>query len=55
MSVPAPRQPSHGSTRWEVVRDALGSNAKTARLCLLWLVMTGTPVTALAELIRHIR
>jgi hypothetical protein len=55
MSVPAPRQPRHGSTRWEIIRDAIGSNAKTARLCLIWLVMTGAPVTALAELIRHIR
>jgi hypothetical protein len=55
MRVPAPQQPRRESTRWEVVRDALGSNAKTARLCLIWLVMTGAPVTALAELVRHVR
>jgi hypothetical protein len=55
MSVPARREPRHGSTRWEIIRYALGSNARTARLCLIWLVMTGVPITALAELIRHIR
>jgi hypothetical protein len=55
MSVPAPRQPRHESTRWEVIRYAIGSNARTARLCLICLVMTGAPLTVLAELLRHIR
>jgi hypothetical protein len=55
MSVPAPRQPRNKSTRWEVIRYAIGSNAKTARLCVIWLVMTGAPGTVLAELLRHIR
>lgn len=55
MSVPAPRQPRHGSTRWEVIRYALGSNARTFRLCVILLVMTGVPVTILTELIRHVR
>jgi hypothetical protein len=55
MSVPAPRQPRHESTRWEIIRYAMGSNARTARLCLIWLVMTGGPITAIAELLSHIR
>jgi hypothetical protein len=38
------REPRHGSSRWEVVRYALGSNARTARLCVIWVVVTGGPV-----------
>lgn len=57
MSVPTRQEPRHPSTRWEIVRYALTSNARTFRLCLIWLVMIGAPVagTALAELVRHIR
>jgi hypothetical protein len=32
----------------------VGCNARTVRLCLIWLVMTGLPVTELVELIHHI-
>jgi hypothetical protein len=57
MSVPKHGKSRHGSTRWEVVRYALGSNARTLRLCLIWLVMTAAPVAGavLTELIRHVR
>ena len=55
MSVPAPREPSHDGGRWETIRYALESNARTFRLCLIWLVATAAPVAAavIAELIRH--
>ncbi len=43
MRLPTPREPRHGSSRWEVIRDALGSDARTARLCVLWVVLTGRP------------
>ena len=55
MSVPAPRVPRHGC-RWETIRYALDSNARTLRLCLILLVVTmaSSAVAALvAELIRH--
>lgn len=56
MRLHTPREPRHGSSRWEVVHYALGSNRRTARLCIIWVVMTGGPVTAVAaELILHIR
>ncbi len=57
MSLPTPREPRHGSARWEIVRYALGNNARTIRFCAIWLVMTGGPAAgyALAELIRHIQ
>jgi len=50
-----PREPRQGSSRWATVRYALTSNARTARFCLIWLVMTGGPATALVEAVRHIR
>jgi hypothetical protein len=51
-----PREPRHGSSRWSVIRYALGSNGRTARFCIIWVVMTGGPVTAVVtELILHIR
>jgi hypothetical protein len=55
MSVPAPRRPRHGDGRWETIRYALGSNARTFRFCLIWLVMAVSTVAAAvaAELIRH--
>jgi hypothetical protein len=54
MSVPAPREPRHDG-RWETIRYALDSNARTLRLCLIWLVVIAAPVAAaaVAELIRH--
>ena len=44
-----------GSARWEVIRYALDSNARTARLCLIWVVMTGGPAAGLVELLSYIR
>jgi hypothetical protein len=43
MRLPTPREQRHGSSRWDVIRYALGSNARTARLCVI-LVVTGGPV-----------
>ena len=55
MSVPAPRQPRQGNGRWETIRYALDSNARTLRLCLILLVTRVAPVTAavVAVLSRH--
>jgi hypothetical protein len=55
MNVPSPREPSHGDSRWATVRYALTSNARTARLCLILLVMTGVPGVLLAVVLPHIR
>jgi hypothetical protein len=56
MRLPTPREPRHGSSRWEVIRYALGSNARAARFCLIWLVMTGGPFGAVVVwLLSHIR
>jgi hypothetical protein len=55
MALPGKREPQRGSTRWDVIRDALSSNARTARLCLIWLVMSSGPGVALLELAKHIR
>ena len=56
MSVPAPQEPRHDSGRWETIRYALESNARTFRLCLIGLVAVAAPVAGalIAELIRHI-
>ena len=55
MSTPAPQEPRHGGGRWETIRYALESNARTFRLCLILLVTIVAPVAAavIAELIRH--
>ena len=51
-----PREPRHGSSRWSVIRYALGSNARTARLCVIWVVVTGGPVAGpITYWILHIR
>jgi hypothetical protein len=56
MRLPTPREPRHGSSRWSVIRYALGSNARTARLCVLWMVMAGGPVAGpITYWILHIR
>jgi hypothetical protein len=56
MRLPTPREPRHGSSRWEVIRYALGSNARTARFCVIWVVVTGGPAgTAITYWILHIR
>jgi len=56
MSVPAQREPCHGGGRWETIRYALDSNARTLRLCLILLVaaVASSGVASLvAVLIRH--
>ncbi len=60
MSVPGGREPRHGTASWATVaRDAIDSNQRTARLCLIWIVMRGGPVVgvgvALMELLSHVR
>lgn len=55
MRLPTPRELRHGSSRWEVVRFAMTSNGRAARFCVIWVVMTGGPATALVELLSHIR
>jgi hypothetical protein len=56
MRLPTPREPRHGSSRWEVIRYALGSNARTARFCMIWVVVTGGPAGgAITYWILHIR
>ena len=55
MNVPVTREPRQVSSRWATVRYALGSNARTARFGVIWLVMTGGTSVVLAELLRHIR
>lgn len=54
MSVPAPREPRHGC-RWETIRYALDSNARTLRLCVILLVMALSPAVgvAAAAVIQH--
>jgi hypothetical protein len=41
--------------RWETIRHALDSNARTLRLCLIWLMASAAPVAAavVAVLIHH--
>jgi len=55
MSVPAPRRPSHADGRWETIRYALDSNARTFRLCLILLVTVIPPIATavVAVLIHH--
>lgn len=54
VGVPAPQEPSNGG-RWETIRYALDSNARTLRLCLIWLVVLVSSAGAIAvsELLRH--
>ena len=46
MSLPAPRRPGHANGRWETVRYALDSNARTFRLCLILFVTAIAPAAA---------
>ena len=43
MSVPTLRGQCHDSERWETVRCALDSNARTFRLCLILFVLGLAP------------
>jgi hypothetical protein len=56
MSVPAPRRPRHANGRWETIRYALDSNARTFRLCLIVLMTAISPVaaTVIAVLVHHV-
>lgn len=55
MSLPGPQEPRHGG-RWETIRYALDSNARTLRFCLIWLVLIVAPAVtaAIAYLIHHV-
>jgi hypothetical protein len=55
MRVPREIQACHDG-RWETIRYALDSNARTFRLCLIWavVIVSSTTVAALALLVRHI-
>ena len=55
MSVPAPQGPRHDDERWETIREAMESNAKTFRLCVIWLVVIAAPIaaTVVTLLLRH--
>ena len=46
MRVPVDRHACHGD-RWNTIRYALDSNARTIRLCLIWIAGVG-PFTAAA-------
>jgi hypothetical protein len=55
LSVPAQREPHHAGARWETIRYALDSNARTLRLCLILLVVSVPSVVALIELAARLR
>jgi hypothetical protein len=46
MSAPAPRKPCQDGGRWETIRYALDSWARTLRLCLILIVLVATPTAA---------
>jgi hypothetical protein len=47
MSVPKSPEPDPDG-RWKTIRYALDSNARTIRLCCIWVVMIGSPILAAA-------
>ena len=47
MRVPTEEQPSHDG-RWETIRYALDSNARTIRLCLIWVVLTTSTILTIS-------
>jgi hypothetical protein len=47
MSVPAQRESRQASAKWETIRSALSSNARTFRLCLI-LLAVNSPLIVLA-------
>jgi hypothetical protein len=55
MSLPSPHEPRHDGGRWETIRYAIDSNARTLRLCLIWAVAIVSPVaaTVITLLVRH--
>jgi hypothetical protein len=46
MSLPVPHEPRHDGGRWETIRYAIDSNARTLRLCLIWTVSIVSPAAA---------
>lgn len=56
ISTPPPGMPGD-SGRWKTIRYAIGSNARTVRLCLISLTAGVVPAAAAAvvEAVRHIR
>ena len=56
MSVLAPRRARSGGGRWETIRYALDSNARTFRLCLILIAASAGPclVALAAVLIHHV-
>jgi hypothetical protein len=55
MSLSAPYEPRRDGGRWETIRYAIDSNARTLRLCLIWTVAIVSPVaaTVITLLVRH--
>jgi hypothetical protein len=55
MSLPEPREP-RDSGRWPTIKYAIDSNARTIRLCAIWIVMIAAPVAAtmITLLMRHV-
>jgi hypothetical protein len=54
MSVPTSRRPSAGGGRWETIRYAVDSNARTFRLCLILIVAAAAPcLGAVAAVLIH--
>ena len=55
MSLSAPKEPRQTS-RWETIRDAIDSNARTIRLCVILLVLPlGSGLAAaVIELVRNV-
>jgi hypothetical protein len=56
VSVPTTRAPGQASGRWETIRYALDSNARTARLCAILLVtsLSSAAVTVAVVLVHHV-
>jgi hypothetical protein len=53
MRVPTPTPPRHAG-QWETIRYAIDSNARTIRLCLIWVVVIGFPVLLAATGLLHL-
>jgi hypothetical protein len=53
MSVPTSTPPRHAG-RWETIRYALDSNARTIRLCCIMLIGSSAVVAAAVGLLPHL-
>ena len=56
MSLPASQDQRDSSGRWETIRYACDSNARTIRLCVITLVLVIAPMTAaiITALMEHV-